>query len=359
MAFNVWLENRTPFEAATNVQVDLNGQEILVAVFSASFTSSDNGELVAAQEQLPVALGDVWFGDPACSSTRYEADVVPVKPAAEVIVNGTARAPNGKPVREMQVGFMFAGLRKVLNVVGDRIYDAGSYSQPQPFKSMPIIYERAYGGTVPDGPMDRRNPLGVGYRHAASADPKVRTHAPNITYPNEPFTSPSDQPRPAGFGPLGRSWLPRLPLAGTYDEAWLTSQWPLPPKDYDPRYNLCTPSDQQLPEIRGGESVSVVGMTPGGRWNFRIPKVVAPIKLIYEDRAEESAFRPDTVIIEPDLARMTLKARIAIVTRRNAKPLLQIAFGQVTPGYILAVRKRKAYIHPGRRDWQQPQAWSA
>ncbi|MER8447172.1 DUF2169 domain-containing protein [Mesorhizobium sp. M1066] len=359
MAFNVWLENRTPFEAATNVQVDLNGQEVLVAIFSASFSPSDNGQLIAAEEQLPVALCDTWFGDPASSSTRYEADIVPVKPAAEIIIIGTAHAPNGKPVREMQAGFMFAGLRKVLNVVGDRIYDAGSYSQPRPFNSMPIVYERAYGGTIPNGPMDRRNPLGVGYRHAASADPEVRTQAPNITYPDEPFTSPSDRPRPAGFGPLGRSWLPRLPLAGTYDEAWLASQWPLPPKDYNVRYNLCTPSDQHLPEISGGENVAIVGMTPSGRWDFRIPKVVAPIKLIYADRVEERVFRPDTVLIEPNLSRVTLKARLAIVTRRSAKPLLQIAFGHVTPGYILAVRRRKAYVHPGKGAPPQPQAWSA
>lgn len=358
MAFNVWLENRTPFDAAMNVQVDLDGQEVLVVIFSASFFSSGNGELVPPKEQLPVTLCDVWWRDPASSSTRYEADVVPVKPTAEIIVNGTAHAPNGNPVREMQVGFMFAGLRKVLNVVGDRVYDAGSYSQPQPFKSMPIVYERAYGGTIPSGPMDRRNPVGVGYRRAVSADPDVRTQAPNITYPDEPFTSPSDRPRPAGFGPLGRSWLPRLPLAGTYDDAWLTSQWPLLPKDYDPRYNLCAPSDQQLPEIRGGERVSIVGMTPSGRWDFRIPKVLAPIKLIFEDRVEETAFQPDTVIIEPDLSRVTLKARVAIVTRRNAKPLLQVAFGYVTPGYILAARKRKAYIYPSKGRWPQPQAWS-
>ena len=90
------------------------------------------------------------FGNPALSSNRYEADIAPVKPAAEVIVNGTAHAPNGKAVREMQVGLRLGGLRKVLNVIGDRIYDAGSYSAPAPFRTMPIVYERAYGGTTAD-----------------------------------------------------------------------------------------------------------------------------------------------------------------------------------------------------------------
>ncbi len=345
MAAAVWLENRTPFTAATHVQIDASGQEVLVAMFSASFDALDGAPgLQVSEDQMPVALWDIPFGDPANSSNRYEADIAPLKPGAEVLVNGSAQAPNGRPVAEMQVGVRVGAIRKVLNVVGDRIYDAGGYSAPVPFRSMPIVYERAYGGTLPDGRLDRRNPVGVGYQHARSADPAVRTQAPNVTYPGEPYLSPSDQPKPAGFGALGRGWLPRLPLAGTYDQAWLDAQWPLPPKDFDPRYNLCAPADQQLPSIRGGEPVTIIGMTPNGRWNFRLPRVVAPIQLIYDDRVEQATFNPDTVIIEPDLWRVTLKARLSVVTKRNALPLRQIAFGHVTPGFMLATRKRKAYV---------------
>jgi hypothetical protein len=347
MVFAVWIENRTPFAAATHVQLDSDGQEILVVMFSASFDALDGApDLQVSEDQMPVALWDIPFGDPANSSNRYEADIAPLKPGAEILVNGSAHAPNGKAVAEMQVGVRIGAMRKVLNVVGDRIYDAGGFSAPRPFRTMPIVYERAYGGTLPDGRLDRRNPVGVGYRHARSADPAVGTQAPNITYPGEPYLSPSDRPKPGGFGPLGRGWLPRLPLAGTYDQAWIDMQWPLPPKDFDPRYNLCAPADQHLPSIQGGEPVTVVGMTPTGRWDFRLPRVTAPIQLIYDDRVEQRGFTTDTVIIEPDLWRVTLKARLALVTRRNEPPLRQIAFGHVTPGFILAARKRKAYIDP-------------
>jgi hypothetical protein len=37
MAFAVWIENRTPFAAATHVQPDADGQEVLVVLLSASF----------------------------------------------------------------------------------------------------------------------------------------------------------------------------------------------------------------------------------------------------------------------------------------------------------------------------------
>lgn len=345
MSFAVWLENCTPFSVGSYALPDADGQEVFLGLFSASFRGADEtSPLEPAEDQVPVTLSDVFFGDPACSSTRYEADIAAVKPGIDVIVNGTAYAPNGKPVREMQAGVKFGPLQKVLNVVGDRIYDAGSYSAPHPFARMPIVYERAYGGTTADQKTDPRNPLGVGFGHARSADPAVRTQAPNITYPAEPFTSPSDKPRPAGFGALGRGWQPRLPLAGTYDQAWMDAQWPLPPKDFDPRYNLAAPADQQLPHLNSGEQATLIGLTPGGRWSFRLPRVVAPIRLIFEDRVEDQVFKPDTIIIEPDMLRVTLKARVAVTTRRNRPALREIVFGHVTPALIAAKLKGKDYI---------------
>ncbi|WP_214472651.1 DUF2169 domain-containing protein [Mesorhizobium sp. dw_380] len=351
MMFAVWIENRTPFVAGTFVQANADGNEVFLAVFSASFDMpGDATQFQPAVEQLPVSFGDVPFGDPACSSTRYEGEIAWTKPGIDIILNGQAYAPREGRVQEMQVGLKVASIRKVLNVTGDRLYDAGSYSQPHPFARMPIIYERAYGGTDDSGRTDPRNPLGVGFHHARSADRAVKTHAPNVTYASEPFRSPSDQPRPAGFGVIGRGWHPRLPLAGTYDQAWIDNQWPLPPRNFDPRHNLCAPADQQLQRLNEGEEVSVIGMTPDGRWDFRIPRVVAPIRLLYDNRAEDHPFHIDTVVIEPDLRRVTLKSRLSMVTRRNTPVLREIVFGHVTPAFLLARRKRKAYLSPRGDD---------
>ncbi|MBZ9973982.1 MULTISPECIES: DUF2169 domain-containing protein [unclassified Mesorhizobium] len=345
--FAVWVENRTPFLAGTFVQANAEGNEIFLAVFSASFDVAQGAtQFQPAVDQLPVSFGDIPFGNPACSSVRYEGEIAWVKPGVDVVLNGQAHAPRDRPVHEMQVGLKVAGIRKVLNVTGDRLYDTGAYSKPYPFTRMPVIYERAFGGTDDKGRTDPRNPLGVGFNHARSADKTVKTHAPNITYVSEPFLSVSDRPKPAAFGVIGRGWHPRLPLAGTYDQAWIDNQWPLPPTDFDPRYNLCAPADQQLPGLNDGEDVSVIGMTPDGRWNFRLPRVVAPIRLLFDDRAEDRVFQVDTVIIEPDLRRVTLKSRLAMVTKRNAPALREIIFGHVTPAFLLARRKRKVYVGP-------------
>ncbi|MER9404138.1 DUF2169 domain-containing protein [Mesorhizobium caraganae] len=358
---DIWIENRTSFVADSHVEPNADGQEVVVVIFSATFQVETPGAILApAPEQLPIAFSDVPFGDPNLSSTRYEADIATVKPVAEFVINGVAHAPDGKAVREMQVGFRIGALRKVLNIVGDRVHEAGGYSAPRPFMKMPVVYERAYGGTAPDGNVEVRNPVGVGYRNAISADPAVRSEAPNVTYPNEPFLATTDRPAPAGFGAIGRGWQPRLKYAGTFDANWLASQWPLPPKDYDPRHNMCTPVDQQLPAVSGGENVTVVGMTPSGRWDFRLPVLTVPVRLIYEDRSENEPLRIDTVLIEPDNLRVTLKARIARVTRRNSPALREVIFGHVTPAFLIARRKGKKYFDPrggngtiaGRPTWQ-------
>lgn len=345
MIFAIPLDNRTPFSAMTNVQLNADGQEVLIIMFSASFQLSEaTGELEPAANPLLVTLGDVAVGAPGRSSIRYDSDVCASKPGVDVVVNGTAYAPKRKPVREMQVGLQIGAIRKVLHVMGDRLYDAGGYSAPHPFDRMPLVYERAYGGTTEDGRVDPRNPVGIGYRHASSADPAVRSQAPNITYPDEPHLSPSDRPRPAGFGVVSRAWQPRVAHAGTYDQAWRDTQWPLPAKDFDDRHNLCAPPDQQTQRLTGGENVTLVGMTPSGRLEFRVPTVTAPIRLVFDDRIDEHAFKPDALIIEPDLSRVTLKARLSIVPKRTGPAIRSVLFGHATPALVLAHRKRKPYL---------------
>ncbi|MBP7000319.1 DUF2169 domain-containing protein [Amaricoccus sp.] len=345
MAFAVWLENRTPFAADTHVQVDAEGQEVLVLMLSASFEAGAEG-LRPAAEQTPVAFADVPSGDPALSSTRYEADIAPVKPAVDVIVNGCAHAPGGRAAAEVQVGIRVGTVRKVLSVVGDRARAAGGYSAARPFTAMPVVWERAWGGTAEDGQCEVRNPVGIGFKGARSADPGVLSEAPNVLYPGEAGAGPGDRPRPAGLGVVGRGWRPRIGYAGTYDQAWIDGQWPLPPKDFDPRHHLAAPEDQQAPALPPGTVATLVNLTPEGRWEFRLPRIAAPVRLIYDDRVEETAFEPDTVLIEPELKRVTLKARRAFVTRRNAPALREIAFGHVSPVWLNARRKRKAYLNP-------------
>jgi hypothetical protein len=347
MAFDIWLENRTPFEAATHVQLDADGQEILVILVSASFIAPGlDHRLDIATDQVPVIFADVPFGDPARSSNRYEADIAPLKPLTEILVIGTAYAPNGKPATEVDVGVRAGDIRKILKVTGDVVLTTGLAGKRRPFIKMPIRWERAYGGTTDEGDCDVRNPVGIGYRGARSADPEVVTEVPNVAYASEQRSIPT----PAGFGPIGRGWQPRLPLAGTYDQSWLDTQWPLPPRDFNPRYNMCAPLDQQSERLGSGSIVTLVNLTPTGQWQFRVPSITAPMQLIFDDRIEERSVEPDTIIVEPDLKRLTLKARLAEQIVCNRPKLREIVIGHVSPVWLNARLKRKEYLNLKRGD---------
>ncbi len=350
MSFDTFIDNRTPFDVQPHVQLNADGQEVLVVMLSASFTADAEGRVGVAEVPLPVTYGDVPWGDPALSSTRYEADIAPVKPLTEVIVNGSAHAPGGRPAEAVMVGLQIADIRKLVQVTGDRVRHLGAYSVPNPFLTMPLMWERSSGGTQASGDSDRRNPVGIGYGGAASADPAARSEVANITRPDQVVRTPDDRPEPVGFASLGRGWQPRLALAGTYDQAWLDRQWPLPPHDLDPRHHLSAPADQQSSAVGPGVEVTLINMTPEGRWAFRLPRISAPVRLFRGNDMEETAFRMDTVLIEPDQMRITLKARLAFVTRRNTPRLREILIGHVSPILLGARRRGKAYFNPTGND---------
>jgi hypothetical protein len=346
MSFDTFIDNRTPFDVQSHVQMTAEGQERLVLMLSASFTADAAGKVGLADDPLPVTYADMPWGNPVLSSIRYEADIAPRKVLPEVIVNGSAHAPGGVPAETVTVGFQIADLRKILQVTGDRVHHLGAYSAPTRFLRMPLTWERAFGGTTETGDRDQRNPVGIGYGGARSADPEARSEAANITRPDQVVASRDDRPDPVGFGSIGRGWQPRLALAGSYDKAWLDNQWPLPPFDFDPRHDQSAPADQQSAAIRSGVTATLINMTPEGRWEFRVPTLTAPVRLLRDRGAEEVAFTPDTVLIEPDLRRITLKARMSFITRRMAPKLREIIVGHVSPVFLNARRKDKVYLNP-------------
>ena len=360
MSFDTFIDNRTPFDVQSHVQMTAEGQERLVLLLSASFTADAAGKVGLADDPLPVTFADTPWGNPALSSIRYEADIAARKVRPEVIVNGSAYAPGGQPADAVTVGLQIADIRKILQVTGDRVHHLGAFSAPTRFLRMPLTWERAFGGTTDAGDRDPRNPVGIGHAGAHSADPEVRSDAANITRPDQVVAAQGDRPEPVGYGSVGRGWQPRLAFAGTYDQSWLDTQWPLPPFDFDPRHDQSAPADQQSAGIGPGVTATLMNLTPEGRWEFRLPSVTAPVRLLRDRGIEEVQFIADTVLIEPDLRRITLKARMSFITRRTAPKLREVIVGHVSPVFLNARRKEKAYVNPlgGNGTLQGAAVWA-
>jgi hypothetical protein len=68
-----------------------------------------------------------------------------------------------------------------------------------------------------------------------------------------------------GLGAIARAWQQRLPLAGTYDQAWLTERHPYLPFNFEFAYWNCAPIDQQIsPHLDGDERIILTNLLPPG-----------------------------------------------------------------------------------------------
>ena len=305
------LENRTSYAAERTWVRDKTGVHHWVIAVKATFALGASGSVRLADEQRPPLLEPEYTGEPGASSLRYEADLGPMKPTTDVLVLASAYAPGGRPAETVPVCLRVDTLEKALLVHGERVYFRGLTGveayRPEPFVRRPIVYEVAYGGTdTRDADpqrhgLDRRNPVGRGF--AMRSDTRVGTPAPSVEYPGLDAAKAG----PAGFGPLASYWSPRLERGGTYDARWEQTKKPLLPDDYDERFVLCAPADQQSARhLYGGERVELVNMTPDGYLRLDLPRLYFHFTTAVAGRREEHRSRLVTVLVEPDDARLTL-----------------------------------------------------
>jgi len=347
------VDNRSCFAVKLFSLPDSDGQRVQLLVISATYTGA-LGHLQPADEQMPVTAADEHFGDPASSSVRYEAQIAMEKRRVDVLVNGTAYAPGARPTPALVAELHAGEIHKRVRVIGDRFRMPGGPSSPKPFLTMPVIYERAYGGTDTRASdpakhlVWRQNPVGLGFRGVRSHMAEVLTEFPNL----EPVGSSMEGP-PAGFGIVGRAWSPRLEWAGKFDEAWLANRWPLLPLDFDMRHNQAAQPDQQTETLRTGDPLRLVNFSPGGVWECEMPSMDLPAWLIREDGIEESKPRLDTILLEPDQRRVLLTWRLKIASIGKRR-LREIVVGDIERGRLLAKQKRKKYLDMPRMGGSEP-----
>jgi hypothetical protein len=286
-------------------------------------------ELVPAKPFLPI---DVYWGDPERSSPRFEAELTAFKPATDVVVLGHAYAPADRLTTRCEISIQVGSVSKVIAVFGDRIAqhygDSIVFSVPQPFMALPLVFERAYGGSGYP-----RNPVGCGF--VVGAMPEHPISLPNFEDPFDLLTPErlvvhvmkywNRQPLPQGMGWFGKIWYPRMSYAGVVpadvdanemmrEEALglvpagqiaLARQFRLP--SWDARFGNGAAPGLAVSGLRGDETVHLVNLTRGGgRAMFHLPgdapAIVADIGA-GEIRPEVRLY---SVIIEPDALRVTL-----------------------------------------------------
>lgn len=308
--------NDSGLQAEATLAIDATGRRFFVAMAKATYAIPPSRELPAklAQVQVPILSTDVFEGEPGLSNPFFECDYALFRPRCDIVLKATAYAPGKRPIHELEAGFEFGDCAKKVRVIGNRYWRPFLLgfrpSDPEPFRSMPITYSRAFGGTWPSSDADptgtayMANPLGCGFateRHVRILM-EQRVPVPNLEEPGSPVLHHFKEHRPWSFGPVGRSWAPRQAYAGTFDEDWHANIFPLLPADFDPLFCQCTPEDQQVPYPNGGETVRLINLHPNRPdIHFKMPRLALGMSLAMRN-GQIHALQPvvDCVAIDAD-----------------------------------------------------------
>lgn len=349
------LLNATKMQAGYTMGMQPDGRESLVVCVKGTFSIPQNGsEPKLAEEQVPLIEADVFTGEPGFSAPLYESDYAPRKPRCDVLLNGSAYEPKGKPATKVPVFIKVGALTKSFHVVGNRFWKKGlvsiSASKPEPFTVMPISYDKAFGGVdnTHKKPSKHKaylvNPIGVGFHDNLKTEFIENKPLPNTEDLNKAVTKPDGKYRPMAFGPVGRGWVPRYKLTGTYDQNWLDNIFPFLPPDFDGDYYQSAPSDQQINYLQGGEEVVLSNLTPQGHTRFQIPQVTMPVTFFLKKGGTHKTHGiADTLVLEPDAGRFMITWRASLPLKKNMFEVVQVLTGEMPRGWWRARQLGKTY----------------
>lgn len=290
-----------PFTAANLVWQAQNGAWTLTVAVRATFSLVHGREAVLADTQEPL-VGDRHYDDDPRQSLYCAGDLALYKPRADVVLVGSAFAPDHVAVDALLARLSLGELDKSLGVIGDRTWVEGpdglEPSPPTPFVSMPLRYERAARG--------RDNPIGFDLTRAPTLGALA---LPNLESADDDIGAA----RTVGFGPIAPSAPARRALLAPEHWAWIEGGYRgQAPAGFDFAFFNAAPRDQQIEAVHDGASLLLENMSrPHRKLTTRLPGVRPKAFLVPDemDRGAEIALRCDTVWIDTDRALLTLTWR--------------------------------------------------
>jgi len=320
------LKNHTAYEAAIAVFPNEQAIDSLYIMLKATFSIGE--QISVAQEQLPIVMADEYWGEAGESSLKYASEYHLLKPATDIVMVGEACVPGRQAVQALDVQLSVAQYQKTVRVFGERRWITGmiglDISRPVPFESMPLVYERAFGGVY--GAEDDKtpisyepaNPVGVGYLGNRKPKDMKGLPLPNLEDPAQLIKKPTDRPPPSGFGFIAPAWEPRIHYAGTYDDQWTKKRAPYLPEDFDSRFlNSASSGLVCQSYLRGGEPVVVSNMSADGPLQFNLPEATLEANVRIAGENQSPPLNLETVLIEPNERRFTLLWRAMAVCGKH------------------------------------------
>lgn len=310
----------------SQVPDEREGDVRLCSLFAkASYETSGSGRMSLAQTQTELRRAE----EPSLYGV-LPVDVVPPRaPGLDIAVLGAAYAPGGRPVEHMVASIQVGDWQSDLLITGDRVWSGQpdgtiTLGPPEPFLSVPLSWERAFGGraevwldsnTAVDIE-DPTNPDGRGFdahhtaMHQLSAlrppegFPRVvgERLAPNVEHPSVAIRSSQDTPKPASWAPIPIGSPLRTLLHRTTQT------------DVSRRDALHDASKDgaimrvAIPELRHavplvGTPFTLSGCSPDGSWRFVWPSLRVVADYFLAGRTGEFTLQPTTLLLFPEQRR--------------------------------------------------------
>lgn len=339
------LINATRMVAGYTMGMEPSGRELLVVVIKGTFRLPKSGEDVRLHDQqLPLIMADTFTGEPGFSAPMEEVDFAPRKQRCDILLQGSAHAPNGRPTARVPVGLRIGNWQKTFAVVGNRHWEAGSIrvsaSPSEFFITQPFSYDVAFGGldAQHEKPAEHAafmlNPVGRGWHKHVKSKYVDQTLMPNTEELNRPVAAPDSNYAPMSFGPVGRGWASRLKFAGTYDQNWIDTTFPFLPSNFNEAYYQAASLDQQIAYPNGGEEVVLVNLTTEGHLTFKLPIVEVPtVFFVKKGGRHETHAVLDTIVIQSDKGFITMTWRASLPLKKNMFEISQVLVGKMSRGW--------------------------
>jgi hypothetical protein len=264
---------------------DLDGTPRMTVIIKCTCSIAGGGDVApVATEQLPIFTTDLPWDDDSLQTVRFESDMAHFKPRADVVLVGKAYFTRRKtPDGSLDVSLRVGSLQKTIRVFGDRTWWFPSrltllpeFSKPEPFVTMDLVYERAYGGIDESaGLYCHENLVGRGFIGGRSPDSIHGKRLPNLEDPAALIESWNSHPKPAGFGFYGRGWMPRLKLVGTpHAEPDPQERARGLPSDFNYAFfNGAHPDLQVQGYLKGNEEVELRNLSSDAFHEFQLPGI--------------------------------------------------------------------------------------
>ena len=316
-----YVTNVTPFQAFAVEHRFYNGHRYDCLFVKATFRLTHDLRLLPLLNQPMFVINDMHEGDDDTTALLQPSDIIPFKPATDVIVTGHARPANNQPVSRWLARIEVANVNKTVLLTGPRLWhhrilNGWTLPEPEPATSVRLSYSLAWGGAsaiAREKPSDIHwpNPFGRGYFGQDKPETSVNYPAAQILPASNPTLRWAEPVESVGLSPVDGQQQARLQFAGTYDERWRTKVAPNIPLDMRLDFWNVVPQDQVAnPYLRGGETVQTVGLFPteDGELSFVLPRYnVFAVPIKGETKLEGQSLPIDTVSINLDKREVTLR----------------------------------------------------